>query len=125
MGRTSQEIMTARDTLIFLLENLGFVMNLKKAMLHPVKNWNFWVTDKYRGNDTVSLRRKTGSYNSTMSGGLLSAQNFSVKFDKINWPTFVNGLSYIAWENSILFSPTGANVKSEKVGELPGVCYSW
>ena len=25
----------------------------------------------------------------------------------------------------MLFSPTGANIKSEKVGELPGVYYSW
>ena len=32
------------------------------------------VTDKYRGNDTVSLRRKNDSYNSIMSGGLLSTQ---------------------------------------------------
>ena len=59
-----------------------------------------------------------------MSVGLLSVQNFSVNFDKINWPTFVNGLSYIAWENSISFSPTGANVKSEKAGELLEVCFS-
>ena len=82
-------------------------------------------TDKYRGNDTVSLRRKTDSYNSTMSGDLLSTQNFSVKFDKVNWSTFVNGPSYIARKNSISLSSAGANIKSEKSGELPGVCYSW
>ena len=33
------------------------------------------VTDKYRGNDTVSLRRKTDLYNSAMSGGLVSTQD--------------------------------------------------
>ena len=60
-----------------------------------------------------------------MSGGVLSTQNFSIKFDKITWPTFVNNPNYIARENSMLFSPTGANIKSEKVGELPGVHYSW
>ena len=32
------------------------------------------VTDKYRGNDTVFLRRETDSYNPTMSGGLLLSQ---------------------------------------------------
>ena len=41
------------------------------------------VTDKYRGHGTVSLRRKTDSYNSTMSGGLLSTENFTVKFHKL------------------------------------------
>ena len=70
------------------------------------------VTDKYKGNDTVSLRRKTDSYNSAMPKGLLSTQNFSVKFDKINWPTFVNRPRYITRENSVSFSPTEANIKS-------------
>ena len=60
-----------------------------------------------------------------MSGGFLSTQNFSVTFDKVNWPTLVNGLSYITKDNSILFPATEANIKSEKVGELPGICYSW
>ena len=82
------------------------------------------LTNKCRENDTVSLKRKTDSYNSTMSGGLLSTQNFSVKFSKVNWPTFVNGPNYITRENSISFSPTGANIKSEKLGELPRVCNS-
>ena len=59
-----------------------------------------------------------------MSGGLLSTQNFSVKFNRVNWSTFVNGPSYIAMENSISFS-IGANIKSGKAGELPEVCYSW
>ena len=31
MGRSLQEIMTAKDTLIFLLQNLGFVIILKKS----------------------------------------------------------------------------------------------
>ena len=41
MGRTLQEIMTARDILIFLLQNLGFVINLKKSILQPVKQLEF------------------------------------------------------------------------------------
>ena len=60
-----------------------------------------------------------------MSGGLPSTQNFSVKFNKVNWSTFFNGPSYIARENAILFPPIGANIKSGKAGELPEVCYSW
>ena len=64
-------------------------------------------------------RRETDPYNSTMSGGLFSTKNFSGKFDKVNWPTFVNGLSYIAREISISFPPTGTNVKSKNAVELP------
>ena len=41
MGRTLPEILMARDTLIFLLQHLGFVINLKKSVLHPVKQIEF------------------------------------------------------------------------------------
>ena len=54
---------------------------------------NSGITDKYRENDSVSLKRKTYSYNSTMLVGLLSTHNFSVKFDKVNWPTLADGPS--------------------------------
>ena len=118
--------MTARDTLILLLQNLGFVINLKKVNLTPSETVRIsGVTEKYGGNETVSLRRKTDSDNSAMPGGIPSTQNFNVKFNKVNWPTFVNSQSYIARENSISFFPTGENIKSEKAGELPGVCCSW
>ena len=118
MRRTLQEIMTARDTLIFLLQNLGFARNLKKPILHLVKQLEFLGLQINTEKMTVSLRRKTDSYNSTMSGGLLSNQNFSVKFNKVNWSTFVNGPSFIARENSI------SSLKNEKTGELPGVFFS-
>ena len=37
MGRKLSEILMARDRLIFLLQHLSFVINLKKSVLHPVK----------------------------------------------------------------------------------------
>ena len=37
MGRMLPEILMPRDTLIFLLQHVGFVINLKKSVLHPVK----------------------------------------------------------------------------------------
>ena len=41
MGRTLQEIMTTRDTLIFLLQSLGFVISLTKSILQPAKQLEF------------------------------------------------------------------------------------
>lgn len=35
MGRSFEKIMMRRDTMIFMLPNLGFVMNLQKAVLIP------------------------------------------------------------------------------------------
>ena len=45
-----------------------------------------------------------------MLGGLLSAQNFSVKYGKVNWPTLFDGPSCIERENVVAFPPTGAAV---------------
>ena len=40
-GRSIEEAMQARDTLIFLLQKLGFVLNLEKLQLQPVKTLEF------------------------------------------------------------------------------------
>ena len=41
LGKTMEEILVARDTLIFLLQNLGFVINLKKSVLEPQQKIEF------------------------------------------------------------------------------------
>ena len=41
MGRTMEEIITHRDSVIFLLENLGFVINWEKSILTPVREIDF------------------------------------------------------------------------------------
>ena len=35
LGKTLEETILSRDTVIYLLQNLGFVINLKKSVLHP------------------------------------------------------------------------------------------
>ena len=37
LGNSMSEIFTARDSVIFLLQHLGFVINLKKCVLDPVQ----------------------------------------------------------------------------------------
>ena len=41
IAQTLKEISQAKETLIFLLQNLGFVINLKKSQLTPVKEIEF------------------------------------------------------------------------------------
>ena len=41
MAQTLKEILQAKETLIFLLQNLGFVINFKKSQLTPVKEIEF------------------------------------------------------------------------------------
>ena len=58
MGRTLQEIMTAKDTLIFLLQNLGFAIYLQKSILHPVKQLGFLGLQKSTEEMTLSLSKE-------------------------------------------------------------------
>ena len=41
MGSMLQAVLITRDTLIFLLQHLGFLINFKKSVLHPVKQVKF------------------------------------------------------------------------------------
>ena len=41
MSQTEEELLISRDTVIFLLTHLGFVINLKKSMLNPVQKIEF------------------------------------------------------------------------------------
>ena len=55
MGWILQEIMTTRDTLIFLLQNFGFVINLTKSILHSVKQLEFLGLQINTEETTLSL----------------------------------------------------------------------
>ena len=41
MASSKEELTLARDTLIYLLQNLGFLINCKKSVLKPVQNIQF------------------------------------------------------------------------------------
>ena len=41
LGKTLEKAILSRDTVIYLLQNLGFVINLKKSVLHPTQRIEF------------------------------------------------------------------------------------
>ena len=68
MGRTLPKIFMVRHTLIFLLQNLGFVVNLKKISLAPCEtNRVSGLSNRYRENDFCSFRGKIKTCVSTVS----------------------------------------------------------
>ena len=90
MGRTLPDILMARDTLIFLLQHLGFVIKLKKSVLHLVKQIGFLglVIDTEKMNFALSEKKlkhvsqqcqeifkqpKTSALTLTKLNGLLSS----------------------------------------------------
>ena len=58
MGKTLPETIMARDTLIFLLQNLGFGINLKKSVLHPAKKIKSLGLVIDTGKMTLAFQRK-------------------------------------------------------------------
>ena len=72
------------------------------------------VTNKYRGNITVPLRRETDSHSSAVSGGLSSTKKFIVKLDKVNWPTFLNGPSYVTRKNFVYSNSSKYQVRKSR-----------
>ena len=121
MGRTLQEILTARKTLIFLLQHLGFVINLKKSVLLPLKQIEFpglkIVTEKM----TLALsEKKNAACVSTMSGVFHVTKTFSLKSRKANWSVVINFTSTntASTETNISFTEKGVLQWSCDSGEF-------
>ena len=116
MGRTLQEILMARDTLIFLLQHLGFVINLKKSVLHPARISG--LSNRYRENNFGSFREKIKACVSMMSRDFHAAKNFSVKSHKINWSAVIICPGSFTSRNPVSISSTGTNINSTEKRSL-------
>ena len=86
---------TARETLIFLLLNLGFVMNVKRSIHQPVKQV------------TLSLLKEKPNYMIQQCLHVYSKPKTSV----LNLTKLIGLLSSIVLA---IFFPTGANIRPEK-----------
>ena len=100
IGRTLPEILMARGTLIFLL-HLGFVINLRKVVLHPVKQIEFMGLVKNTEKMTLALSEKKLKRVSTMSGDFHAAKNFSLKSHRVNWPVVINCPDHFTSTNAV------------------------
>ena len=73
-GHTIEETLMARDTVIFLLQQLGFVLNLKKSVLTPIQRIEFLAV-------TIdSLITKSLILKSSEAVPRTSSENISVDF---------------------------------------------
>ena len=114
-GEDVTVILMARDKFIFLLQHFGFVINLKKSVLHPVKkNCVSGLNNRYRKNEFGSFREKKCVV--TLSGDFHTAKNFSLKSDEDNWPVVVNCPDHFTSTIPVSISSTGANIRSCDTG---------
>ena len=66
LGVTIQHILIARDTVIFLQQNLGFVINFKMSVLTPTQNIVFRSIDRPSGIEFVTYSTETRKNQSTL-----------------------------------------------------------
>ena len=80
LGKTLQETILSRDTVIYLLQNLGFVKKLKKSVLHPTQRIEFlgMIIDSVE--ITVSLSQENGESISKRCQDKLSMQEVPIKY---------------------------------------------
>ena len=114
MGRTLQEILIARDTLIFLLQHLGFVINLKKSVFYPVKQIRFLGLIIAIEKMTSALSEKKLKHVSQQCQEIFKQPKTSV----LNLAKLVGLLSssYFTSTNPVSISPIGTNISLTKRG---------
>ena len=86
LGRTIEEVLMAKDTVIFLLQHLGFITNLEKFGLIPTQNIEFLGL-------TVDSIRMTVSHWISNPGVLFSRPLGDSKFDSAFHPSEVDKMS--------------------------------
>ena len=79
LGKTLEETVLSRDTVVCLLQNLGFVINLKKSVDHPTQRTEFlgMIIDSVEM--TVSLPQEKLESISKRCQDTLSMQEVSIK----------------------------------------------
>ena len=91
MGRTLEEILMSRDALIFLLQHLGFVINLKKSVLKPFQQIDLLGLKLDTHTMTLELtEEKDEKDNSEMSESPSSLSNHCFGINKINRSDILN-----------------------------------
>ena len=83
---TLQEVIKTRDTLIFLSQSLGFVINLKKSILQSVKKLEFLGLQINTEEMTLSLKRETDFF---------AFKSIAFKNQQINL-----ALSAVSWDHN-------------------------
>ena len=116
MGRTLQEILTARDTLI----SLWPVISLKKSVLHPVKQIRFLILIIYAETMTLAPSEKKIKYVSQRCQETFTQRKTSIlNLTKLN---VIDCLSHFTSTNPVSMHLTGTNIRSTEKGVLQWSC---
>ena len=106
-----EELSMCCDTVIFLLQHLGFVINWKKAVLAPMQEIEFLGLKLNSVNtDFISHRRENTESKNRMSKFTDGTSNIDVRINKSDWFVDFNNPSSIASKITMLVSSAAANI---------------
>ena len=109
IGHSMEELSMCCDTVIFLLQHLGFVINWKKAVLAPMQEIEFLGLKLNSVNtDFISHRRENTESKNKMSKFTDGTSNIDVRINKSDWFVDFNNPSSIASKITMLVSSAAA-----------------
>ena len=110
MGHSIEEIRMCRNTVIFLLQHLGFVINWKKSVLTPVQEIEFLGLEINSFNREISHRRENTVSKKKMSKFTNGTRNIYFRINMSNWFVDINNRSSIASKITMLVTSAAANI---------------
>ena len=119
-GNTMEEILVARDSVIFLLQHLGFVINFKKCFRTNSVNRVYGYDCELKDNYIVFTSGKDSENKESVSGGVNSTRDNLVRTN-----TFVKDMnfyhsSYSPSTSSVSVSSTATNSNTKEQCILHG-----
>ena len=114
MSQTLKEISQAKETLIFLLQSLGFVMNFKKSQLAPVKERVSGISDKFSNHDVSIASGKSFGHLKQMRATYSVAKDHNYGINQTPRETLVHCPGSASRENSAQVLTTTTNSGSER-----------
>ena len=111
MGHTIEEISTCRDTVIFFLQHLDFIINWKKSVLKPVQEIGFLGLKINSVNlENIFHRTENTESKNKMPKSTDPIGNFDFRISKSVWLVDINNASSIASKITMSVSSAAANI---------------
>ena len=125
MASTVEEILMARDTLIFLFQNLGFLIKVKKSQFHPVQHLEFLGGQCKFDKDGIDFAiRKSEQNNLPMQGHSESRSSIDPPTDKTSREINIDYSGSSSSSSSLQTHSERPNKKSPYKQVVPNLCCS-
>ena len=110
IGHSLEEILMSRDTVIFLLQHLGFVINWKKCVDTSAGNTVFGPDNQLCHPRTFFKQNKNSESSFRMSEFAKQSTSINSGVDKVDWLVGVNYSSSFSSNVELPFSPNAKTI---------------